>query len=371
MLLQDATHQALASPGAMPLTDLQNRTWHLLRENGPDTGFPIGSAGFTADFPVSVVTRDLNIALAQFISAAGIAPMISERMDTFPVYPVLDYPLPIGCSSITRIEYTPFGQQTYELIPKNFDEWVDDVTGGYNTNTTGQPFYYRQPFAGYIRLQPAPSIGNAIGPGVGYLTFANNPAVGQALTVYMTPASGAGTVTATYVCVAGDTPSTVAFNITNNINLTSAVTGINAFLAPAGAAANVVTLTSLTSPGTGITYYATLTGTAMTVTPASSAAFTPGGDTITFYYSSLGTILVNPGDTPGIPPQFHMALVYKVLSDYWPRKQSLELANHYLGRYEAEVVRAKSFVFDANRDAQPSVGGAYDEGGYAGPYTSS
>ena len=36
--------------------------------------------------------------------------MISERMDTFPVYPVLDYPLPIGCSSITRIEYTPFGQ---------------------------------------------------------------------------------------------------------------------------------------------------------------------------------------------------------------------------------------------------------------------
>ena len=116
--------------------------------------------------------------------------------------------------------------------------WID-VTGGYNTNTTGQPFYYRQPFAGYIRLQPAPSIGNAVARR--RLSHVNNPAVGQALTVYMTPASGAGTVTATYVCVAGDTPSTVAFNITNNINLTSAVTGINAFLAPAGAAANVVT----------------------------------------------------------------------------------------------------------------------------------
>ncbi len=60
-----------AAPGAMSLTDLCNRTWHLLREDGPDTGASIPTTG---DFNVTVVQRDLNIALAQFISETGIAP---------------------------------------------------------------------------------------------------------------------------------------------------------------------------------------------------------------------------------------------------------------------------------------------------------
>src|SRR5271155_3435872 len=54
-----------AAPGSMSLTDMQNRTWHLLREDGPDTGYP---APVTGDFTITVVTRDLNIALAQWIS---------------------------------------------------------------------------------------------------------------------------------------------------------------------------------------------------------------------------------------------------------------------------------------------------------------
>src|SRR5580700_4301355 len=77
--------------GQMTRTDMENRVWHLLREPGPDTGYP---APTTGDYVQSVVDRDLNIALAQFISQTGLAPKISEVQRTFPVFPVLDYPLP-------------------------------------------------------------------------------------------------------------------------------------------------------------------------------------------------------------------------------------------------------------------------------------
>src|SRR5215469_10703284 len=70
--------------GVMNLTTMCNRTWHLLRENGPDNGYPPPT--INTDYPQSVVIRDLNIALAQYISETGLAPDISDRMDQFPVF---------------------------------------------------------------------------------------------------------------------------------------------------------------------------------------------------------------------------------------------------------------------------------------------
>jgi hypothetical protein len=96
----------------------------------------------------------------------------------------------------------------------------------------------------------------------------------------------------------------------------------------------------------------------MAVTPTTAVNLSPNGDIITYYYSSLGTLLINPGDTPGIPPQFHMALVYRVLTDYWRRKQDLAMAKEYFGAYKDEVARAKSYTFDLNRDTQPTTAGA-------------
>lgn len=233
-----------AAPGAMSLTDLQNRTWHLLREDGPDTGY---AAPTTGDFPIQVVTRDLNIAFADFISQTGIAPGLVERMDTFAVFAGEDCPVPPGLQSITQIEYNPAGGQTYYLQPKSLAEFVS-ATGGIIPPTIGQPRYFREPFAGYIRLQPAP---------------------------------GAGQATA---------------------------------------------------------------------------------DTMTWYYTAVGNLLVNPGDTPAMPPQFHMALVYRVLADYWDRKQDATQADRYMKKFDLAVARGKAFTFDSNRASQPTTAGDdYDE----------
>lgn len=339
-------------PGSMSLTDLQNRTWHLLRENGPDTGFPAPTNG---DFVQSVVTRDLSIALAQFISETGIAPAISERMDAFPVYPVLDYPVPPSLVSLTRVEYTPAGSYTYTLAGLSIEEF-DSVTGGILPPTTGQPRYYREPFAGYIRLQPQPSQGNAVGPGAGTITIAGTPTVGQHITATLVDGSTSVT-TVPYVVLSTDTTSTIATALSNAINESAAVTGAGAFLAPTSTAENVVSVTALAAPGTQITVQGAITGSGATVSPTSATALSPTGDTITFYYSSLGNVLQEPNDTPGIPPQFHMALVYRVLSDYWERKADPGQSDRYMKKYLAMVQRAKAYVFDMQRSTQPTIAG--------------
>ena len=340
------------APGSMTLTDLQNRTWHLLRENGPDTGYAAPTVG---DFVQSVVTRDLNIALGQFVSETGIAPAISERMDTFPVYPVLDYPVPPGLASLTRVEYTPVGQQTYKLEGKSFQEF-DAIIGTVLPNMTGQPYCYREPFAGYIRLQPQPGEGNAVGPGAGTLTIAGTPTAGQEVTA--TLVNGSTTVTTQpYTVLNTDDANSVAFALSNSINASAAVTAASAFLAPTSADENVVNITALTSPGTSITVKGAITGSGATISPTTATALAPIGDTITFYYSSLGTVLINPGDTPGIAPQFHMALVYRVLSDYWERKSDAGQSDRYMKKYLAMVQRAKAYVFDLQRSTQPTIAG--------------
>lgn len=344
----------------MSLTDMQNRTWHLLREPGPDTGY---TAPTTGDFNITVVTRDLNIALAQFISQTGCAPNISDRMDAFPVFPVLDYPVPPGLVSITRIEYTPAGQQTYTLVGMSFSEF-EDALGLVLPNTTGQPYIYREPFGGYIRLQPQPSAGNAAGPGVGTITIVG-ALTGQTVTATLQNGPTSTPVTTLpFVVQASDTTTSVAAKLATAIGVSSACVGTTAFLAVPGLTSNSLTLTALIAPGTTITYLATITGSGV-VTPTAATTLSPNGDVMTFYYSSLGTTLINPGDVPGIPPQFHMAMVYRVLMDYWARKQDMEQSKHYQDMFAAEVARGKAYVFDSNRATQETIAG--DESPYGWP----
>jgi len=345
------------SPGAMPLYTMQCRVLYLLRENGPDTGYPLPTTG---DYTAAVIQRDLNIALAGFISETGIAPDIADRMDVLPVFPVLDYPVPPGLVSLTRIEYTPVGQQTYALIGYSLTEF-DNAIGIMISNDVGQPTCFRQPFAGYIRLQPQPGPGNATGPGTGIITLGGAPVAGQ--TIHATLVYGALTVTTLpYTVLNTDTTSSIAFKLASSINVSAAVTGANAFLQPPSTNQNVITLTALAAPGTGITYATTMTGTGLTSSPSAATTLSPTGDTMTFYYSSMGNVMVNPGDTPGIPAMFHNALVYRVLADYWERKQDGAQADRYLRKYEKLVEKGKSLTFDINRSTQPSIaGGEWDD----------
>src|ERR1700727_256039 len=108
------------SPGALNLAQLQAKVWHLLREDGPANGYPPPNDNLvpgipSSDFPPSIVQTDLNIALAQFISDVGLTPRISDRMDTFPVLPLLDTPVPPGLLSLQKIEYNVIGGNVYSL----------------------------------------------------------------------------------------------------------------------------------------------------------------------------------------------------------------------------------------------------------------
>ncbi len=89
--------------------------------------------------------------------------------------------------------------------------------------------------------------------------------------------------------------------------------------------------------------------------PYPTAGNVAGGDTITLYYSSLGNTLVNLTDVPGIPVQFHMALVYYCLADYWPRKEEDERGKDYLAKFEARVARAKAYLYDSNQGAKYAI----------------
>lgn len=349
--------------GQMDLEDLQNRTWMLLREPGPDTGQPPPQTG---DFTQPVVTRDLNIALGQFIAETGIAPDISDRMDVFPVFPVLDYPVPPGMQSLSRIEYSPYGMGTYKLVGLSFEEF-DSYTGEYIPDImTGQPFYYRKPFAGYVRLQPQPGLGQAVGAGAGTLTISGNVVAGQSVYATINAPGNASVVTNPYTATVTDNQSTMAAQLSNAINASNAVIGPSPSLSPTTPTANQVTLNSLTMPGTGIYFSGTMTGAGATISPNTLTPFSPTGDTMTWYYSTTGDTLALQGDTPGIPAVYHMALVYKVLSDYWLVKQDKEMAELYLKRYMAAVKMAKQYTFDINRSTQDTIAG--DDDTFYGPY---
>jgi hypothetical protein len=342
--------------GQMSRTDQENRVWSLLREPGPDQGYPPPQRG---DFAQGVVDRDLNIALAQFISATGIAPALSERRVDLPVFVDPngngDYPVPPDLAGLMRIEYTLQGQPSYKLRGLDFNGW-DDSFGYIQNPDTGQPFYYRKPFAGYVRLEPKPGLGNAVGHGFGTIIFSGGITAGQTVTV--TLSNGVTTVVVpAYIVQPTDTLSTIAFALSNLINASAAVQGPTAFYAPTSTSQNTINLVASSSPGTGNTYLVTLGGAGLLIaSPTATTHLSPGGDTITFYYTSLGTIMSYPGDTPGIPPQYHIALVYRVLADYWLIKQDEGQADRYMAKFNLAVKEAKAYVFDSDQSTQPGFG---------------
>ena len=367
LLLGDSGGKLILQPpgqtaGNMSLTDMQNRVWSLLREPGPDSGYPPPTVG---DFTASTVQRDLNLALGQFISATGIALSLSERRVDLPVFvvPNGDYPVPADLVSLTQIEYTPAGQNLYELTGLDFSAWRDKF-GLVQSPDTGQPYYYRRPYAGYVRLQPIPSLGNAVGPGIGQVGLGGTVLAGQRITI--TLSNGVTTVTTLpYTVQVTDTFATIAVALATAINVSAAVTGPTAFLAPPTPVQNVINLTAANPPGTSITYYGTISGAGtLTISPVQATNLSPNGDIISFYYTSLGTVMVNPGDTPGIPPQFHMAIVYRVLADYWKIKQDFSQSKDYASEFTAAVREAKGYDLDSDRATSPTIG--YDDDDDAG-----
>jgi hypothetical protein len=342
-----------------------NRVWHLLREPGPDTNYPAPQIG---DFAYPVVVRDLNIALGQFVSEAGLPMALSERYATLPVYilPNGDYPLPADLASLLRVEYTPYGQQTRVLSGLSPVEW-DSMTGGIQPLASGQPYYYRRPFAGYIRLSPTPGPGNASGYPAGDFVIGGLPVAGQTITASFVY-NGVTTTTEPYTVLTGGTLAKVALNLSQKINASTAVTGAGAFLSPSAVGTSgadvVITANANTPAALAIQYFATVTGAGMTATPGAKTTVQPTGDTITFYYTSLGTVLVLGGDTPGIAPQFHMAPVYRVLMDYWPVKGDLAMARDYERKYEVMVKRAKMLVYDSDQSTAFTMAGEDDSSGF-------
>jgi predicted RNA-binding protein with TRAM domain len=141
----------------------------------------------------------------------------------------------------------------------------------------------------------------------------------------------------------------------------SAVSGVNVALA-SNLPGAVLSVQASLPTANGFTVTVTGGPPGSTVAVAYSVQAPGNGDTITFYYSTLGTVLVNPTDTPGIPAQYHMALVYRVLSDYWDRKGDPGQSDRYLKKYEAMVVKAKAFTYDTNRATQPTT--SADEFGF-------
>jgi hypothetical protein len=353
--------------GEMTFAQLQSKVWHLLREPGPDTGDPIPTTG---DFPQAVVQRDLNLMLAQFISATGLAPTISDKQVTVGVFPVLDMPLPPDYQSITNIDYTPAGGTTYSLLATSFSEWNAYYSG--TTAITGIPERYRQPWAGYVRLWPQPGPGQAFGPGIGTVTFSGIPDAGDTVQITITNSPNAAVVVPTYTVLSSDSLASIAQAVANLIAVSSCCVGGTAFLAVPTVSGASFQLTALVAPGTQISFLTTVvtSDSELSVTPNGLAYLQPNGDTMTFYYSSTGTLMNDPNDSPGIPVQFHVALVYGVLADYWLRKQDPDgLARIFKTRFDEAVGQAKRMEWDSDRATAPT-GASFDDSAmdYAGYY---
>jgi len=315
----------------------------------------------SGDYNQTVVLRDLNIWTGRFIGETGLACDVSDRQVTVPVFAGLDYPVPPDLQSLIGIDYTPAGQQTFPLISVNFREWnayCADVT-----LSVGQPSAFREPFAGYIRLFPQPSLGNQLGPGTGTITFGGTIQPGDSAQVTVANPPGPTVMVPAYVVQPGDTLSSIASAVATLISNSNACVGPAAFLAPPGTSQNQVQLTAINPPGTSITYLTTLNvGALLTVSPNGTTALEPNGDTMTFYYSSTGNFLMYPGDTTGIPPQLQMAPVHGLLSEYWPRKGDDKLGSYFLSLYDRAVKVARELGWNVRRSGpQTFAGFAYND----------
>ncbi len=89
--------------------------------------------------------------------------------------------------------------------------------------------------------------------------------------------------------------------------------------------------------------------------PQPGAGNVSAGDTMNLYYTSDGTVLVNPTDYPSIPVDFHEALVSWCLSRYWPKKMGFDGAKYWEDRFWKSVHAAKRFGETIDRAVQGSI----------------
>ena len=353
------------SPGAYNLSQLQAKVWHLLRIDGPANGFPPPTDP-NSDFPPSLVQMDLNTALAQFIADTGLSPKLSDRMDTLPVFALLDMPVPPSLISLQKIEYTTVGFGTsYSLSGLSMSDF-DNRTGGavWPTNT-GRPSFYREIFAGTVRFWQPPGPGQAASAGLGFYYVNGIPLAGDQVT--MTLSNFGVTVNITVFVEPGDTSVTLA------MRMASALQGnevVSSWLTGTVSPTSSTTVRLFVQNLDLVTYSAAVTrgaGSTLVVDPSTTTAVTTIGDTMTWYYSTNGTVLALAGDSPGIPDNYHIALVYRVLADYWDRLNDGAQSDRYLKKYESIVKVAKAFQYDSNRESQQTlVGYDYDGAGGGG-----
>lgn len=345
------------SPGAMNLSQMQAKVWHLLRINGPANGFPPPTDP-NSDFPPSLVAQDLTLAQAQFIADTGFRPKISDRMEQLPVLALLDQPVPPSLISLKKLEYTQLGSgggTTYSLPGLSMQEF-DNRTGGaiWPTNT-GIPSFYREIFAGTVRMWQPPGPGQAASAGEGFYFVNGVPVSGDA--VQMVVANLGVTETVTVFAGPGDTATTLTANMASALQGNEIISG---WLTPQVSPEDGTQLQLFVQNLDPVTYYATVTkqaGSTLAVSPSTVTTVAMIGDTLTWYYSSNGIVLALPGDSPGIPDNYHIALCYRVLADYWDRLEDAGQSDRYLKKYENAVVHAKAFNFDADQDVQPTLAG--------------
>ena len=345
------------SPGAMNLSQMQAKLWHLLRINGPANGFPAPTDPFS-DFPPTLVAQDLTIAQAQFIADTGFRPKVSDRMETTRVFPLLDQPVPPSLMSLKKVEYTQLGSgggTTYSLPGQSMMDF-DNKTGGaiWPTNT-GPPSFYREIFDGTIRMWQPPGPGQAASAGEGFFFVNGVPVAGDAVQMFIT--NFGITVSPIVFVGAGDTAQTLATNMAGALQADPQISEWLTAINPPDDATAVELFVQNLDP---VTYYATVTrqsGSTLAVDPSTVTTVEQVGDKITWYYSSNGRVLGLPGDSPGIPDNYHVALIYRVLADYWDRLEDAGQADRYLKKYADAVQHAKAFAFDADQDVQPTLAG--------------
>ena len=76
------------------------------------------------------------------------------------------------------------------------------------------------------------------------------------------------------------------------------------------------------------------------------------------HYSAQPSLMVNDGDTPGIPQEWHRAIVSKVLADYYADAGQVDQARFFIASYEQSVREAIRYVNTARTRIMTTLSGA-------------
>lgn len=322
-----------------------------------------------ADFSYAGILSDLNYGQQIFMGDTGLTGRLIEKMVSLPVVAGLDYTMPTDMAALTRMEYFSGSLSSGPVVlrEKSFDEFDYATGGGYSLSDVGFPKYYRTLFGSganvTTRFWPQPGYGNA-GLASNTLQIAGTPTTGNTLTATFHNGTTA-VVVGPYTVLPTDNLASITAAVLALINASPAVATGSPFLTASttlnSTGINIVALNSGTG-GNALTFSAATTGAAgqLSVTPTSLTNLSGGGiaDQLKIYYTSLGLQMTAGTDYPGLPPQFHVALAYWVLGDYWLRKDDANEADRYQARYQKLVARAMAYPLDSDR---ASVPGFWDE----------